>query len=190
MKLWTDETLELPTERLMVRLLRRGDGEQFAQYYTKNHQFLKPWSPSFRPEMFSGKVWEQSIPAIIEQFRKGTSVRLGIFLQNDLIGVSNIVDLKGSPSYSGLLGYTLSSEHQGQGYMKEALTRVVRYLFETRNLHRIYANHMPSNERSAAVLKHLGFLTEGYSPDHLLIDGKWEDHVLTALTNKNWVSPD
>ncbi|MFV8766233.1 30S ribosomal protein S5 alanine N-acetyltransferase, partial [Yersinia enterocolitica] len=27
---------------------------------------------------------------------------------------------------------------------------------------------------------------EGYAKDYLLIDGQWRDHVLTALTNKEW----
>ncbi|HHK5636144.1 TPA: 30S ribosomal protein S5 alanine N-acetyltransferase, partial [Serratia marcescens] len=28
---------------------------------------------------------------------------------------------------------------------------------------------------------------EGYAKDYLLIDGKWQDHVLTAYTNKEWL---
>jgi ribosomal-protein-alanine N-acetyltransferase len=42
---------------------------------------------------------------------------------------------------------------------------------------------MPSNERSAAVLKRCGFKVEGHATAYLLINGRWEDHVLTAITN-------
>jgi ribosomal-protein-alanine N-acetyltransferase len=40
---------------------------------------------------------------------------------------------------------------------------------------------MPRNARSAAVLQKLGFDKEGVARDYLKINGRWEDHILTAL---------
>jgi ribosomal-protein-alanine N-acetyltransferase len=48
------------------------------------------------------------------------------------------------------------------------------------------ANYMPRNQRSANVLKRLGFVVEGYARNYLLINNHWEDHILTSLTNPNW----
>ena len=31
-----------------------------------------------------------------------------------------------------------------------------------------------------------GFTVEGYARDYLRIDGRWEDHILTAIVNPNW----
>jgi ribosomal-protein-alanine N-acetyltransferase len=45
---------------------------------------------------------------------------------------------------------------------------------------------MPHNKKSEAVLRAVGFEDFGYCKDYLLIDGVWQDHQLTALTNKNW----
>ena len=45
---------------------------------------------------------------------------------------------------------------------------------------------MPSNERSARLLHRLGFVIEGHAKKYLLINGQWEDHILTSLTNENW----
>jgi len=42
---------------------------------------------------------------------------------------------------------------------------------------------MPKNTRSANLLKTLGFEQEGYAKNYLLINGRWEDHVLNALIN-------
>lgn len=42
---------------------------------------------------------------------------------------------------------------------------------------------MPANRRSGALLARLGFEQEGYARDYLMINGRWEDHVLTALLN-------
>jgi ribosomal-protein-alanine N-acetyltransferase len=54
------------------------------------------------------------------------------------------------------------------------------------NMHRIAASYMPRNVRSEAVLNAMGFTREGFAKDYLLIDDKWEDHVLTSLINPNW----
>ncbi|MDG2718812.1 30S ribosomal protein S5 alanine N-acetyltransferase, partial [Vibrio parahaemolyticus] len=51
---------------------------------------------------------------------------------------------------------------------------------------RIQAGYMPHNKRSEAVLEHVGFNREGYAKDYLLINGEWQDHVLTSLINPNW----
>jgi ribosomal-protein-alanine N-acetyltransferase len=42
---------------------------------------------------------------------------------------------------------------------------------------------MPVNERSGGLLARLGFEIEGQAREFLLIDGKWEDHILTAKIN-------
>ena len=46
------------------------------------------------------------------------------------------------------------------------------------------ANYMPSNKRSGQLLDRLGFQKEGVAKSYLKIAGKWEDHVLTSLVNK------
>ncbi|MEM9194984.1 MAG: GNAT family N-acetyltransferase, partial [Myxococcota bacterium] len=78
----------------------------------------------------------------------------------------------------------------GQGLMYEALARAIGFAFEELRLHRVMANHRPENRRSARLLERLGFHNEGFARDYLLIDGKWRDHILTALTNPAWTAPD
>jgi len=60
------------------------------------------------------------------------------------------------------------------------------YVFQDLNFHRVMAHYMPHNQRSGNVLKRLGFVVEGYARDYLLINGKWQDHILTSLINPNW----
>ena len=56
-------------------------------------------------------------------------------------------------------------------------------MFDVKGLHRIQANHLPENARSAALLARLGFVREGLAKDYLFIGNAWRDHVLNALTN-------
>jgi ribosomal-protein-alanine N-acetyltransferase len=70
--------------------------------------------------------------------------------------------------------------------MVEAVGAAVGYAFAVLRLHRVMANYMPHNVRSAAVLRRAGFTVEGYARDYLLINGRWEDHVLTGIVNPDW----
>ena len=54
--------------------------------------------------------------------------------------------------------------------MHEALQITICYAFEDLRLHRIHANHLPSNVRSGRLLARLGFAIEGYAKDYLLIN--------------------
>ena len=59
-------------------------------------------------------------------------------------------------------------------------------MFAEYGLHRIEANYMPRNARSPRVLERCGFrhgrgLRRGIPRKST---GKWEDHVLTSLTNR------
>ena len=70
--------------------------------------------------------------------------------------------------------------------MTEALGSALTYVFEELGIHRVMANYLPENERSAALLERLGFMKEGFARDYLMIAGRWRDHVLTAKNNPNW----
>lgn len=178
--------VELPTPHLMVRTPIRGDGARYARYYSQNREFLQAFSPTFEPGMFSASEWESSIPIIQHQVENGTAVRFVLVQGDEIVGVANLTQLSRSPGFSATLGYTLSEGHQGQGLMFEALRVILQWAFDIKNLHRIAANYMPRNERSGRLLRKLGFQVEGFARDYLLINGKWEDHILTAKINPKW----
>lgn len=87
------------------------------------------------------------------------------------------------------MGYALDEAAQGRGYMSEACRVGIDYIFKETRLHRIMANYMPHNTRSAAVLERLGFTIEGTARAYLYLAGAWQDHVLTSLPNPEPVVP-
>ncbi len=177
------------TARLLIRTPQAGDGAHYAKYYKANREFLQPWSPSFNDDMFSPLEWEDSIPIIRQEFASGRTARFCLFRDDEMVGVANVTAITKNPSYSGILGYTLSHDVQGNGLMREALIPIIDFVFTERNLHRLSANYMPHNQRSGKLLRSLGFQVEGYARDYLLIDGQWQDHVLTSLKNEDWQPP-
>lgn len=182
-------SLPLRTERALLRLPEPEDVAELLAFHTRNFMHLAPSSPS-RPEGFLTEAyWQQEIARSQQDFAGERSARLLLCLAEDpqrIIGAVNLNNItRGAAQYADL-GYALDAEMQGHGLMLEAVRAVIAFAFGPLNLHRIRACYLPTNERSGAVLRRLGFVVEGYARDYLLIDGHWQDQILTSLINPDW----
>jgi ribosomal-protein-alanine N-acetyltransferase len=181
----------LTTERLTLRLAAVRDAPAVLRFYAENREHLTPWWPEWREEQFTLHFWQRAIENNLQEFREERSVRFFLFPRNEpqrVIGLANYNQIVRGVAHYAILGYGISAEHEGKGLMSEALRETIRYMFEDFRLHRIMANYVPRNTRSGALLNRLGFTVEGAAKDYLLINGRWEDHVLTSLINREWVS--
>ena len=178
--------MELTTARLTIRPPRRGDGARLAEYYVRNREFLQPWYPRFRPEDTDAAAWERAIPLIDAERRDRKALRTVLFDDEGVAGVANLTAITASPGFRATLGYSLAQRAEGKGLMREALGALLPAAAERYRLHRIEAAYLPRNARSGRLLEALGFQREGEARDYLLIDGRWEDHVLTAWTDPDW----
>ncbi|MEA5577422.1 GNAT family N-acetyltransferase [Anabaena sp. UHCC 0451] len=183
---------ELPlitTNRLLLRVATPEDIPQILKYFTINKAYLTPFSPSWVDGFFTVKFWEYQIEQYHREFFHDYSLRLFIYPKikpQQIIGLVNFSSfVRGAASFCNV-GYSLAEAAQSHGYMTEALKAGTEYVFKELNFHRIMANYMPHNRRSGNVLKRLNFVIEGYARDYLLINGQWEDHILTSLTNYSW----
>ena len=179
----------LATHRLLVRMAGVTDIAAVVDYYQRNRDFLAPFEPARPDEFFTKFFWQVQLERSLIDFEHDQSLRLFIFEQAQphiVIGAINFNQFFRGPLQAGVVGYSLAEAKQQQGYMLEALTVSIDYLFTDRNFHRITANYMPRNQRSGNLLKNMGFVVEGYARDYILINGNWEDHILTSLTNLNW----
>jgi [ribosomal protein S5]-alanine N-acetyltransferase len=183
----------LPTERLIVRMANYHETQEVVRYYQVNRDFHRPFD-IVRPESFwTDQFWQIQIETNRIEFECDRALRLFLYEQaqpSTIVGAINFTEFFRYPSYSCRLGYSLAEAHQGKGYMQEALAGAIAYLFTTLNLHRIMACYMPRNQRSGNLLRRLGFGVEGYARDYLLINGRWEDHILTSLINPHWLPPE
>lgn len=179
--------MELQTARLTIRPPRRGDGRRMAEYYVHNREFLQPWYPRFRPDDMDPNAWERAMPLIEAERRDNRALRMTLLDESEtVIGVANLTAITASPGFRATLGYSLAESAQGKGLMREALEAILPAAMDRFRLHRIEAAYLPRNARSGRLLEALGFEKEGLARAYLLIDGAWEDHVLTALVNPDW----
>jgi [ribosomal protein S5]-alanine N-acetyltransferase len=116
--------------------------------------------------------------------------------------VSLIIDRKADPAFCGVieirdidrehtqaeLSYWLTVGAWGQGYMSEALERVVRFCFKDLELNRLYAYHMTKNSGSGRVLQKNSFIQEGVLRQRVRKWGVFEDVKLWAILRQDWHS--
>ncbi|MEH2176964.1 GNAT family N-acetyltransferase [Nostoc sp.] len=186
---------ELPiiaSDRLLLRAAIHEDIPQILKYFIGNKTYLTPFYPLWADGFFTEEYWQYQIENSFLEFINGQSLKLFIFPKRNptvVIGTVNFSNFVRGAAHFCYVGYSLAENQQGKGYMTEGLKSATQYLFEELNFHRIMANYMPHNRRSGNVLKRLGFVVEGYARDYLLINGQWEDHILTSLTNPYWKEP-
>lgn len=85
---------------------------------------------------------------------------------------------QGNPDETGEieLGYSIVTDYQGHGYMKEALSGMIEWLLQQKKIKRIFARSFEQNTASIKVLEGTGFIyQEGH--DEMQLGGKitlWE----------------
>ena len=177
----------LTTPRLNLALLPPDAAARVLAYHEANREHLGPVSPPRPDNFFTHTWWRSRLAQDGEDWRRGVAVRLFLLAREapltsaPVLGSVSLTDIRRGPLQSAELGFGLDHRAQGSGLMTEAVQALCDYAFGPMTLHRIQANHLPENHRSAAVLRRLGFSVEGLARQLVLIDGRWRDHVLTAL---------
>jgi ribosomal-protein-alanine N-acetyltransferase len=179
---------ELKTQRLLLRLAKTDDIGSILSFYQKNEDHLASTSPLLASDFYTDLYWQKRIKDDLTEFEQDRSVRLFLFADNAVIGFINFSGILRGAAHFCYLGYGIALDKQGQGLMKEALVKAIEYMFNKHNIHRIMANYLLDNARSGKLLEKLGFTKEGIAKDYLYLQGMWQDHVLTSLTNHAWTS--
>ncbi|WLR42571.1 GNAT family protein [Bacillus carboniphilus] len=84
------------------------------------------------------------------------------------------------------IGFDLSPEYWGHGYMKEALICAIESGFYNMELNRINAFVALYNINSIKILETLGFVNEGVYREKHLYRGKYYDHYSFSLLKREW----
>jgi ribosomal-protein-alanine N-acetyltransferase len=177
--------LTLATSRLTLQLMAAEHAAELVEFFRRNEARLRPWDPPRPRGILETCFWQAEAARAEADFRAGVVVRWLMFARDDaehVVGRINYTQIVRGPFQSCLLGYAIDGECEGRGLMFEALRATLRHVFDVLHLHRVQANHVAENVRSARLLRRLGFQVEGLARDYLYINGAWRDHVLTALT--------
>ena len=173
----------LETERLFIRPIVIDDKNEIFEYRSdKEMNKYQGWIPETIEdvETFIGKISKQiNTPETWFQFaivNKETHKLVG-----DL-GI-HFID---SENKQVEIGCTLNKNFQNKGFATESVKKVIDYLFNNLNKHRIIASIDPNNKNSIRLVERIGFRKEAHFVESLLIKGKWVDDLIYAILKKDW----
>jgi len=85
------------------------------------------------------------------------------------------------------IGYILHDQaSRGKGYMTEALSLLVRYLFEQHTTNRLQLTVLIGNHASKRVAEKCGFQSEGILRQAVFVKGKRADLEIFSLLREKW----
>lgn len=173
----------LETERLFIRPVTIDDKNEIFEYRRdKEINKYQGWIPEKIEdvEVFIGKVSKQiNVPETWFQFAivdKETQRLVG-----DL-GI-HFIDFENKQVE---IGFTLNKDFQNRGFATESVKKVIDYLFNDLNKHRIITSIDPGNKNSIRLVERIGFRKEAHFIESLLIKGKWVDDLIYAMLEKDW----
>ena len=147
-------------------------------------------SASFYRGLASPLSTARAFAAYVERCRRPDYLGMLVCRREDdqIVGSVNLSQIVRGTFQSAYMGYQVFQPFARQRYMTDAMTLVLRVTFARLRLHRVEANVQPTNVASIALVKHAGFVKEGYSPRDLKIGGRWRDHERWAITAERWAA--
>jgi len=175
---------ELTTAKLRLKSLQMEDAQALLAYRADpavwRFQLWCPKRPSdahafIRSAQFKGEP------------QQGRWNQFGIYWQetNQLVGD---IGLNLMEEQQAEIGYTIAPQWQRKGIAQTAVSRILRYLFEERHIHRIIATADSENAASIGLLRKLGFRQEGYFVESYQVNNTWHDEVQFALLYREWLA--
>lgn len=178
-------------ERFSMVELSDSSPVKVAEYFSRNKLHLKESMPAREVSFYTEEFWARAVSRYQSDSDSGVIDEFRWFLHgnhNEVIGHVSFDKIVKGAFQSCYLGYGIDVDFQGQGLMRQALQRTLKFVFKDFGLNRVMANYEPGNTRSAYLLRSLGFEQEGYARRYLKLNGRWRDHVLSSLIAEDYFS--
>lgn len=149
------------SERLDIRVVRPGDGEELCAAALESLEELKPWFP-----------WARTVPTVAEtearcregygKFLLRTDILLAFWLKDTgtCIGRGGLHRIDWDvPKFE--IGYWARTRYTGKGYITEAVNAITAFAFDVLKARRVEIRMDDRNRRSWRVAERCGFALEG-----------------------------
>ena len=151
-------TVTLTTDRLILRRYRIEDADTAYRNWLSSETVTRflTWTPHR-----SVAESQEYIQSVIDRY--GDTEYTWVIEEKDS---GEVVGAIGVNSFSEdtaacEIGYCLSDSRWGRGYMTEAFTRVIGYLFDEVGFNRVFSTHDVNNPASGRVMEKCGLRYEG-----------------------------
>ena len=179
------------SQRLFLRPYQAGDGAMIFAVGQKNRQHLQRYEAD--NAILSAKT-EQEAESLVQELAADWAARncfflgafdrvSGEFVAQVYIGVVNW----DTPEFE--VGFFVDQDHEGQGYITEAVCTALGFVFEHLHAQRVSLRCDTTNTRSQRVAERCGFTREGLLRQvRRQPDGSFSDAYIYSLLLSEWLA--
>ncbi|MFH1213341.1 MAG: GNAT family protein [Candidatus Neomarinimicrobiota bacterium] len=176
--------IELSTPRLIIRPICKADAESVFGYRSDSvTNKYQGWIPQTIDDVVNF-IEKRVSPTFNIQ---GTWFQLVIIKKEDHVLIGDIGLHFFDPENQQVeIGFSIDKNHQKQGYATEAVSEIIRFLFQDLDKHRIMASIDPGNINSIKLVGKLGLRQEAHFKESIFQNGAWLDDLVYAILRKEW----
>jgi RimJ/RimL family protein N-acetyltransferase len=176
--------MTIPGKRIRLRAIERGDIPTFVRWFNDAEvrhylDMLMPMSQAEEERWFEAHLDKRDSPIF------GIETLDGLLIGN--VGLSDI-DWQ---NRHAVLGIVIGErEYWDKGYGSEAITTLLRFVFEEMNLHRVSLRVFDYNLRAVRCYEKCGFKREGRLRQARFHDGKYHDELVMGILRDEFSAVD
>jgi ribosomal-protein-alanine N-acetyltransferase len=172
--------LKLAGKRIFLRPPRSTDFHQYAELMKESEQCFRG--------LIGGFKGRKQFNEYLQRCRRDDFFGFLICRGDDgaVVGNINLFHIIRHGMQSAYVGYFVGAPHVRRGYATEAMQLMLNFAFKKVKLHRVEADIQPHNRASISLVRHAGFMREGYSRRLVKVAGKWRDHERWAILVEEW----
>ena len=153
-----------PTERLIVRAYRDGDGPMYWEMAQRNRDHLFPFEAHNPVRSLQSEYEAENL---VREFAAKWEFRQQFFLgafdrQDGAFAAQIYIGATNWDVGEFIVGYFVDVDHEGMGYVTEAVKGALAFIFEHLQAQRVILHCSDANPRSAQVARRCGFVEEGH----------------------------
>ncbi len=178
-------TKELETNRPKLRRFKLDDAEEMFNNWASDEKVAKflTWK-----EHESIDVTKKILDEWVSSYQNEEYYQWGIVIRetNELIGSIGVAGNKENKLMCEI-GYCIGRNYWGNGYVAEALNRIIKFLFTEINYNRIEIVHAVENVNSGKVIRKCNLKFEGILRDRGLSNRlELIDLAMYSILRKEW----
>ena len=174
----------LETDRLILRRMRPSDHRDMFEYAS-------------RPDVTKYLLWEAHkspeqtlsyLEYIQMRYRTGDFYDWALTDRETgkMIGTCGFTTLDFNNN-AAEIGYVLNPQYWGKGLAGEAVKCVMKFAFDTLNVHRVEAKYMIGNDRSRRVMEKCGMTFEGVRRASMFVKGAYRDIGVCSILYEEYI---
>lgn len=178
--LLVNQNKTISTDRLILRMFCMSDAETVTDL-CNNYNIFK--STLYLPYPYSIEDAKKWIERHLDNFNTNKLYEFAI-TNKDTGELYGAISLSNNQMFNhGEIAYWIGEEFWGRGYATEASQAVLKFAFDEKMYHKVYARYFGSNPASGRVLQKIGMKKEGILIDHVIKEKRYEDLVYYGIIN-------